>query len=57
MGLIDEYRLRVHPVLVGGGTSFFPQAERHVGLELVDSRPFSCGVVHLRYRVARESEG
>jgi dihydrofolate reductase len=53
LGLIDEYRLRVHPVLVGGGTPFFPRAERRVDLELLDSRTFSSGVVHLRYRVAR----
>lgn len=53
LGLIDEYRVRVCPVLVGGGTSFFPHTERRVGLELVDSRTFSSGVVYLRYRVAR----
>ncbi|MCU1595804.1 MAG: deaminase [Frankiales bacterium] len=53
LGLLDEYRLRVHPVLLGGGTPFFPAAERHVDLELVDSRTFASGVVHLRYRVRR----
>jgi len=52
-GLIDEYRLRVHPVLVGGGTPFFSHDARHVGLELVDSRTFSSGVIHLRYNIAR----
>lgn len=52
-GLVDEYGLRVHPVLVGGGTPFFPCAERRSDLELVDSRRFSSGVVYLRYRVAR----
>jgi dihydrofolate reductase len=50
-GLIDEYRPRVYPVLVGGGIPFFPQHERRVGLELVESRSFSSGVVCLRYRV------
>jgi dihydrofolate reductase len=53
LGLIDEYRLRVHPVLVGGGLSYFPQHERRVDLELVETRTFDSGVVHLRYRVAR----
>lgn len=53
LGLVDEYGLRLHPVLVGGGTPFFPHAERRADLELVDSRRFSCGVMHLRYRVAR----
>jgi dihydrofolate reductase len=52
LGLVEEYGLRVHPVLVGGGTPFFPRAERRSDLELVDSRRFSSGVVYLRYRVA-----
>ncbi|MFI6345862.1 dihydrofolate reductase family protein [Streptomyces sp. NPDC050560] len=52
-GLIDEYRLRVCPVLVGGGTPFFPRHERRVDLELVRTRTFSSGVVHLHYRVTR----
>lgn len=52
-GLIDEYRIRVCPVLVGGGTRFFPQHERQSDLELVESRTFDSGVVFLRYRAAR----
>ena len=53
LGLIDEYRARVYPVLVGGGTPYFPQHERRVDLELVETRTFSSSVVYLRYRVAR----
>ncbi|WP_326770980.1 dihydrofolate reductase family protein (plasmid) [Streptomyces sp. NBC_01591] len=53
LGLIDEYRARVYPVLVGGGIPFFPQHERRVDLELVETRTFSSRVVYLRYRVAR----
>jgi dihydrofolate reductase len=52
--LIDEYRAIVYPVLVGGGTPFFPRRERRVDLELVETRSFSSGVVYLRYRVARQ---
>ncbi|WJE01201.1 dihydrofolate reductase family protein [Streptomyces antimycoticus] len=52
-GLIDEYRARVHPVLVGGGIPFFPQRERRVDLELVEARTFGSGVLYLRYRVTR----
>jgi hypothetical protein len=40
-------------VLVGGGISYFPQRERRVDLELVETRTFSSSVVYLRYRVAR----
>jgi dihydrofolate reductase len=53
LGLIDEYRAMVYPVLVGGGISFFPQHERRVDLELVETRTFSSRVVYLHYRVAR----
>ncbi len=52
-GLIDEYRLRVHPVLVGGGILFLPRREHRVDLELVETRSFSSRVVYPRYRVAR----
>ncbi|MEU8716846.1 MULTISPECIES: dihydrofolate reductase family protein [unclassified Streptomyces] len=54
-GLIDEYRVMVYPVLVGGGIPFFPREERRVDLELVESRTVSSGVVYLRHRVVREA--
>jgi dihydrofolate reductase len=54
LGLIDEYRAMVHPVLVGGGIPYFPQRERRVDLDLVETRTFSSKVVYLRYRVARQ---
>ena len=53
LGLIDEYRARVYPVLVGGGVPFFAQQERRVDLELIETRTFSSGVVYLHHRVAR----
>ena len=52
LGLIDEYRARVYPVLVGGGIPYFPLHERRLDLELVETRTFSSSVVYLRYRVA-----
>ncbi len=53
LGLIDEYRLRLYPELVGGGIPYFPRQERRVDLALVETRTVSSGVVYLRYRVAR----
>jgi dihydrofolate reductase len=53
LDLIDEYRARVYPVLVGGGIPYFPQHQRRVDLELVETRTFSSGVVYHRHRVAR----
>ncbi|MDA0179958.1 dihydrofolate reductase family protein [Solirubrobacter phytolaccae] len=50
-GLLDEYRLFVHPVAVGGGVPFFPRDHR-VDLELVETRTFSSRVVYLRYRAS-----
>ncbi len=53
LGLIDEYRVMVYPVLVGGGIPYFPQHERQVPLELVESRVFPGDVVYHRHRVVR----
>jgi dihydrofolate reductase len=53
LGLIDEYRLRVYPVLVGGGIPFFPRKEERADLELVETRTFPTGVVFLHHRVRR----
>ncbi|MBB5868244.1 dihydrofolate reductase [Allocatelliglobosispora scoriae] len=53
LGLIDEYRIRVVPVLVGGGTPFFARDEHRVDLDLVESRTLASKVVYLRYRVVR----
>jgi len=52
-GLVDEYRVMVYPVLLGGGVPYFPQEERRVGLRLVETQAFGSDVVLMRYRVAR----
>ncbi|WP_326963789.1 dihydrofolate reductase family protein [Arthrobacter sp. PL16] len=54
LGLVDEYRVRVYPVLVGGGIPFFARGEQQVDLELLETRTFTSKVVFLRYRVARQ---
>ena len=53
LGLIDEYRTRVHPVLLGAGMPYFPQDQRRVELRLDESRTFPSGVVCSRYSVVR----
>jgi dihydrofolate reductase len=55
LDLIDEYRAMIYPVLVGGGTPFFPRRERRVDLELVETRTLSSRVVYVHYRVARQA--
>ena len=49
-GLIDEYQLFVNPVVLGGGTPFFPPMDERVELELLETRTFGSRVVYLRYR-------
>ena len=49
LGLIDEYRLFVSPVVLGGGTPYFPALDQRIGLELVETRTFGSRVVYLRY--------
>ncbi|HEX7060060.1 MAG TPA: dihydrofolate reductase family protein [Solirubrobacterales bacterium] len=49
LGLVDEYRLFVSPVVLGGGTPFFPPLEERIDLELVETRTFGSRVVYLRY--------
>jgi dihydrofolate reductase len=50
LGLIDEYRLFVNPILLGAGTPYFPPLEERVALELIETRTFASRVVYLRYR-------
>jgi dihydrofolate reductase len=52
LGLIDEYRLFVSPVVLGGGTPYFPPLDERIALELVETRTFGSKVVYLRYRRA-----
>ena len=49
-GLVDEYRLFVYPVVLGRGARLFEGATDLPELRLVEARPFSSGVVLLRYR-------
>ncbi|MFI9011025.1 dihydrofolate reductase family protein [Actinosynnema sp. NPDC053489] len=52
-GLVDEYEIVTHPVLVGGGTPFFGALDDRVRLDLVETRTFPGGVVMTRYRTKR----
>jgi dihydrofolate reductase len=50
LGLVDEYRLFVSPVVLGGGTAYFPDLQQRIDLELVETRTFGSRVVYVRYR-------
>jgi dihydrofolate reductase len=49
LGLIDEYRPLVHPVVAGGGTAYLPPLNESIELRLIETRRFGSGVVYLRY--------
>jgi dihydrofolate reductase len=48
-GLVDEYRLLVHPIILGDGTPFFPTLETPIRLRQTETRTFDSGVVYLGY--------
>jgi dihydrofolate reductase len=50
-GLVDDFRLFVIPVVLGGGTPYFPELKERVGLELVETRTFAAPALYLRYRL------
>jgi dihydrofolate reductase len=52
LGLIDEFRLYVHPIVLGAGKPMFPTLAHKINLRLVETKAFSSGVVLLRYQCA-----
>lgn len=47
--LIDEYRVYVHPVVIGRGKPLFPEGTEPFDLQLTETKVFGNGVVLLRY--------
>lgn len=52
LGLVDEYRLFISPVVLGGGTPYFPTLKERIDLELLETETFGSRVVYLRCRRA-----
>ncbi|GAB2543426.1 dihydrofolate reductase family protein [Nocardia heshunensis] len=50
-GLIDEYRIAIHPVTIGSGTPLFLD-KTELTLNLLESKTFDAGAVYVRYAVA-----
>jgi dihydrofolate reductase len=48
-GLIDEYRIGLNPLVLGGGTPMFKPSAERLRLKLLEARPLQSGVVLLRY--------
>ncbi|MNG19366.1 hypothetical protein D3C84_1035190 [compost metagenome] len=51
LGLVDEFRLSVHPVVLGEGKPLFTDVKQRLNLKLVQTKPFSSGVVQLIYHL------
>jgi dihydrofolate reductase len=52
--LIDEYRIYVHPVVLGTGTPMFHPDEQRFDLELTETRSFGNGVVLMAFQRSRD---
>ncbi|MBG9737408.1 dihydrofolate reductase family protein [Paenibacillus alvei] len=51
LGLVDEFRLSVHPVILGEGKPLFIDIKQRLNLKMVHTRTFTSGVVQLIYRM------
>lgn len=54
LGLVDEFRLSVHPVILGEGKPLFIDINERIDLQMVDTRRYSSGVVQLIYRLNKD---
>jgi len=54
LGLADEVRYSILPVLIGEGISFFERLDREIPLHLIEVKGYQSGMVALRYEVKRE---
>ena len=57
LGLADEVRYSILPILIGDGIPFFEKLDRDVALHLVESKAYTSGVVELRYQVGGRAAG
>jgi dihydrofolate reductase len=53
LGLADEVRYSMLPVLIGDGVAFFDRLDRDVALHLAEVKAYKSGMVALRYEVKR----
>jgi Dihydrofolate reductase len=52
--LIDEMRITVNPVVIGGGIPLFKEINNRKNLRLINTRTYRCGVVGLYYEPIRD---
>jgi dihydrofolate reductase len=54
LGLADEVRYSILPILIGDGIPFFKQLDRDIALHLAEVKADKAGIVELRYEVRRD---
>jgi dihydrofolate reductase len=57
LGLIDEYRFCIAPVIIGRGMPFSKEVRKNMSLRLVKAKTFSNGVLLLYYRPEKNNAG
>lgn len=53
LGLVDVYRISVHPIVLGAGKPLFEDLKERINLKLIDTNMFRSGVVQLIYEPVR----
>ena len=56
LGLVDEFQLVVHPVILGSGLPLFKNIREQINLKLLKIKPFGGGAVTLYYEPAKKEE-
>ena len=51
LGLADELRYSILPILIGDGIPFFEKLDRDIALHLAEVKAYKSGMVELRYEV------
>ena len=57
LGLADEVRYSIVPILIGDGVPFFEKLDRDIALHLAEVKAYKSGMVELRYEVRRTAKG
>lgn len=57
LGLIDEYRVYIHPIILGGGKPMFGPLDNRIDLRLIETHTFNSGIVLLKYQTGTTVQG
>ena len=53
LGLVDEFHLAVHPILLGSGKHLLSDVQNRIPLKLLDTKTYSTGLVQSIYRIQK----